>query len=872
MHRCRPLVLLITLAILAITWPAGGGHTAPGVVSAQTAQASPSAVQAQAALIIENTGQLPPQVRYRTLGNDSQWAFADDGVWVISRAAGSQQGLALRLTFPGADLSAGLQPLNRAPGAVSSFVGNDATRWQSSLAVWAGVVYRDLYPGVDLVISSTGGLVEMVAHARDLAALANVRLQVEGADSVTVVDGQVQVGSTLGRLKLPLLRAVVAGQPLSGALLRPLTVDGFVIDSPFASAPLGGAQPAAGVPAASDLVYSTFLGGRDHEWGLAEAVDGAGNLYLAGMTMSDDFPTTPGVYAVTHTVAYGGDIFVAKLNAGGSALLWATFLGGAGNDRATAIAVDAAGNVNLTGWTQSPDFPVTALAPWPARRSEKDAFVARLNSSGSILLYSTFLGGSQDDEGTGIAVGADLSIYVAGTTSSADFPSTPGSVQPAFGGGDCYGFPCSDAFVVKLNPFGFGLVYGTFLGRADSDEALALRVNSSGEAYVAGRAGWEYPTTSGAFDRHFAFAEGFVTKLSVDGSSLVFSTYLGGDTNDDVITALALDADGNVYVTGHTMSRDFPTTAGCFSSEFKGGYILGDAFVAKLNPSGSQLLYGTYLGGRGDDSGGTANGDDSGYAIAVDSRGHAYVTGYTESRFFPTTPDPFDATFGGYGDAFLAKLSRDGSSLMHSTFLGGWTKDIAYALALDNAGNAYVSGETVSNDFPVTAGAFDRSLNDGRDAFVTKLSPTGLSVSLHRPSVALWPGQEIVVGLQVRRAADLGSFSISLNFDPAVVTVTNVALGPFLGSTGRAASLEGPVYAENGVTFGGVSSGSAAGPSGGGTLAWLTLSAVGYGRSPITISSATLGAAGELQQELDRLSGGVVTVVAFASALPVIVR
>ena len=864
---------ICALAVLAMSPLVVGGHHPAGVVLARPAQAGPLvAAQAVSALVIANTGQLPPHVRYQMASRDSLWGVADDGIWIVSRAAESRQGLAVRLSFPGADSSVAVEPLNRLAGAVSSFRGNDATRWQSSLPVWAGVVYRDLYPGVNLEVTSTGGHIELAAHARDLSALANVRLQVEGAEAIAVVEGQARLSSALGWLDLPLVRAVVEGGQVHGATLPPPAVDGLVIAYPFASQPVAGAQSPAGVPVPGDLIYSTFLGGGDHEWGLAEAVDGAGNLYLAGMTMSDNFPTTPGVFAVTHTVAYGGDVFVAKLNASGSALLWATFLGGSGNDRATAIAVDAFGNVNLTGWTQSPDFPVTTLAPWPSRRGGQDAFVARLNSSGSLLLYSTYLGGSQSEEGTGIAVGADLSIFVGGTTSSSDFPTTPAAVQPAFGGGDCYGYPCSDAFVIKLNPFGYALDYGTFLGSSDSDEALALHVNSSGEAYVAGRAGWGYPTTSGAFDRRFAFAEGFVTKLNAAGSSLVFSTYLGGDQNDDVITALALDSGGDIYVTGHTMSPDFPTTPGAFSRTLAGGYILGDAFAAKLDATGSHLLYGTYLGGRADDSGGTANGDDSGYAIAVDGLGHAYVAGYTESRYFPTSYISFDPTFGGYGDAFLAKLAVDGASLVYSTFLGGWTKDSAYALALDAAGNAYVSGETVSNDFPVTSPAFDVSLNGGRDAFVAKLSPTGLSLSLDRPAVALWPGDETTVGLFVRRAVDLGSFTASISFDPAVVTITNVALGPFLGSTGRTASLEGLEVAADSVTFGGHSSGIAAGPTGAGTLARITLRGVGSGRSPVTIGSAALSTTIGLPLGNDRLSSGAVTVVSYAVDLPVVVR
>ena len=354
-------------------------------------------------------------------------------------------------------------------------------------------------------------------------------------------------------------------------------------------------------------------------------------------------------------------------------LAYSTYLGGSSNDAASAIAIDLAGNAYITGWTTSTDFP-TRGARQPASGGRYDAFVAKINATGSALVYSTYFGGSGDDYGQGIAVDASGQAYVAGRTDSNNFPTTPGAYQPVTGGGG------GDAFVAKLDASGSTLVYSTYLGGSGFDAGYAIAIDAAGNAYVMGHNYLaDFPTTPGAYQTttHGVY-DAFVTKLNPSGSGLVYSTYLGG-TGDDGGLGIAVDALGNAYVTGTTNSSTFPLQ-NPRQSTFGGDY---DAFVTKLNPAGSALIYSTYLGG---------SGKEFGRGIAVDPAGNAYVAGQTASADFPTTSGAFQTTYGGSEDAFIAKISANGSVLVYSTYLGGSGGDAANAIAVDPAGYAYVTG------------------------------------------------------------------------------------------------------------------------------------------------------------------------------------
>lgn len=407
---------------------------------------------------------------------------------------------------------------------------------------------------------------------------------------------------------------------------------------------------------------------------------------------------------------YGGrsDAFVAKIDATGSTLLYVTYLGGRDFDGSNSIAVDASGNAYVTGYTSSNNFPASPGAFQSVLRGTQDAFVTTLNATGSIS-YSTYLGGDDADAGNGIAGDSFGSVYLTGVTYSRNFP-TVNPFQATYGGAGNL-----DVFVAKIDATGSRLVYSTYLGRGGNDAGAGIAVGSSGSAYVTGYTGSrDFPTTLGAFQTSFGGGvyDAFISKLSANGESLVYSTFLGGRF-DDLGRAIALDLVGNCYVTGQADSGDFPIENALHPVKGGGSGSINivDAFVTKLNLDGSRLSYSTYLGGsRG----------DIGFSIAVDSFGNAYVTGETISPDFPTSNAVQKTILGSTTDAFVAKLDATGSTLSYSTYLGGTNAETGYGIALDSHGNAYVVGNTFSGDFP-TLNALQPARGSFFDAFVVKL-------------------------------------------------------------------------------------------------------------------------------------------------------
>ena len=404
-------------------------------------------------------------------------------------------------------------------------------------------------------------------------------------------------------------------------------------------------------PDGASLVWSTFLGGTGNETAYALAVDAQGAATITGSTDSADFPTTLGAFDTSFNGgAFTTDAFVARLSSTGASLVWSTFLGGAANDVAFALALDTAGAVTLAGQTSSVGFPTTAGAFDQSYNGgtlyNGDAFVARLTPTGASLWYSTFLGGTGDDAAYALAVDAQGAATVAGGTAAADFPTTAGAFDRTFNGGNSPG----DAFVTKLAPTGASLVYSTFLGGSNEDYAFALALDAQGAATVAGSTGSiDFPITFGAFDASLSgTSDGFVARLAPTGASLGASTFLGGLGNERV-NALALDPRGAATVAGSTSSADFPTTPGAFDTTYNGPTTQGgDAFVARLSPTLASLTYSTFLGGAFYEN---VN------AMALDARGEAVVAGNTSSADFPTTVGAFDTTHnGGTYDAFVTRL------------------------------------------------------------------------------------------------------------------------------------------------------------------------------------------------------------------------
>jgi hypothetical protein len=402
--------------------------------------------------------------------------------------------------------------------------------------------------------------------------------------------------------------------------------------------------------------------------------------------------------------------------------VYSTLLSGGGDEAGWAIATDRDGNVYVTGDTNSDRFPLSKKSLQRTYGGSTDVFVSKLSADGSKLLYSTYLGGSGAEVGYGIALDPEGNIYVTGDSSSTDFPVVK-PLQPTLKG-------APDIFVAKLSTDGSALLYSTYIGGSNGDRGNGIAVDSSGNACVTGYThSKDFPTANpiqAAFGGGNAGA--FVLKLNPTGSALLYSTYLGGGNDrPDIGTAIAVDSAGNAYVTGFTNSRDFPTVKPL--QPFVGPT---DVFVAKLNATGSALLYSTHLGG---------SADDEAMGIAIDAAGSAYVTGETESPNFPTTPGAFSRTCVSVpahsaigdicsgGDAFISKLSPDGSALIYSTYLNGSGFEVGRSIAVGKDGSVYVTGFTGSRDFP-RYDPLQKAFGGGEfDAFVVKLNPSGSTLT-----------------------------------------------------------------------------------------------------------------------------------------------
>ena len=665
---------------------------------------------------VENRGQVDSRVKFYAQG--PRYAFhltrAAAVLSFMEDTAGSR-GVVLGLRFLGANPQVVLDGEARTTGEVNYLQGSDPSAWRTGLLRYSHVVYRELWPGVDMVLRGDVGTLKYEFRVRPGARVADIQLTYDGARALTLDgEGALLIDTALGVLRdsRPAAYQTVAGRrvPVESRYLLNGDHYGFAL----------GAMYDAGRELVIDpgVEYSTFLGGSSDEEAFALAVDASGNAYVTGITQSPNFPTTAGAFDRTGAASNNLDAFVTKLNSNGTALIYSTFLGGSNFEWGRGIAVDGAGNAYIVGQTKSSDFPTTGGAfdrtfnvdTCPRCGIDQyDAFVAKLNTAGSGLVYSTFLGGFDLDDALAIAIDGSGNAYIGGETGSSNFPVTAGAFDTTLNG-------AFDAFVTKLNATGSALVYSTYLGGLEVEFVVGAAVDTSGNAYMTGiTRSANFPITSGAFDTtHNGLFDVFVAKLNAAGSALVYSTFIGG-VDFDSAGGLATDADRNAYVAGGTLSLDYPTTAGAFDRTFSGN----DAFVTKLNPAGSALVYSTFIGG-------TAS--DGASDVIVDASGNTWIAGSTESADFPTTPGTaFDTTINGGTDAFLAQLDAAGSTLLHGTFLGGGSSDGASALAFDPGGNVIVVGQTMSPDFPTTAGAFDRVWNGDPlvfwgDAFVTKFA------------------------------------------------------------------------------------------------------------------------------------------------------
>jgi hypothetical protein len=641
----------------------------------------------------------------------------------------------------GANVSATVTGAEELPGKSNYFIGNDPKKWRTNVPTYAKVRYHNVYPGVDLeYYGNQGGQLEydfIVAPGADPGAI-TLDVGTHGHAPLRIArDGDLVISAEGAEIRFhkPLVYQPDAGSSLVTRHLS-LIQGRFLLDAQnrihFAPGPYDHTKPLVIDPV---LTYSTYLGGSGGDWGYGIAVDSSGSAYVTGETASLDFPTVDALQASNNSASQG-TAFVAKLNPAGSALVYSTYLGGSGGDASYSIAVGSSDNAYVTGRTYSTDFPIVNALQSSNLSSAVGGtgFVAKLNASGSALVYSTYLGGSVADAGRGIAVDSSGNAHVTGYTLSTDFPVTPAAFKTIGPSDTCNALtnpsPCDDAFVAELNAAGSALVYSTYLGGSNYNAGFGIAVDSSGNAYVAGTtSSSDFPTAEPFQATLHGSSNAFVTKLNASGSDLIYSTYLGG-SNGDQGFGIAVDSSGSAYVTGYTSSSDFPTVNPLQPSSGSYGHFTG--YVAKLNPTGSALVYSTYLGG---------SVAEKAFGIAVDSSGDAYVVGLTWSPDFPTV-NPIQAANHATGGlypitAFVAELNAAGSALIYSTYLGGSVQDTASGVAVDSSGNAYITGNTFSSDFP-TVNPFQPTNNDaqspGSTAFVAELSPGPASAVSFSPS------------------------------------------------------------------------------------------------------------------------------------------
>ncbi|HMD97952.1 MAG TPA: SBBP repeat-containing protein [Terriglobia bacterium] len=629
-----------------------------------------------------NQGQTDASVRFLARGQGYSLFLTADGAVLALQSSGGTRFPAtavdhgprttdiVRVRFLGANPNAVIAGREELPGKSNYFIGRDPRGWHTDVPTYAQVHYQEFYQGVDAIYYGRKGELEYDLVVGPRMDAGQVRFQVEGAQTARL--------NGAGDLVL-----ATRGQEI--VLRRPKAYQGTGADQ--------------------REVAVRYVSRGKNEYG-----------FEVGPYQRNERLTIDPV------------------------LSYATYLGGSGGDVAYGLALDPSGDAYVTGSTASINFPVRS-AEQGTLAGSSDAFVAELNAAGTGLVYSTYIGGTQADVGSAIAIDTSGSAYIVGTTYSTNFPVTTGAFQTLYGGnGDENGN--GDAFVAKLGPNGSSLVYASYLGGTGPDFGQGIAVDAAGNAYVTGSTqSFDFPTASPPGSSPLQIgndnctvvnqietctADAFVTKVNPTGTALVYSTYLGGSAANSG-QAIAVDAQGDAYVTGYTNSTNFPTQSALQSANAGGS----DAFVSELSPGGSSLVFSTYLGG---------SGQDQAFGLALGPSGDIYITGATQSANFPTTPNSFQTTYGLNGDAFVTRLAPGGTSIVFSTFIGGSQADQGNAIAVDSAGNSVVVGVTQSSDFPTLdasqniiglfgAGTCSSSSGVGTqicsDAFVARLNPSG---------------------------------------------------------------------------------------------------------------------------------------------------
>jgi len=728
-----------------------------------------AANEAPAATTVQQLGKIPlwfepagnsaagPAFVARTKGYSISVAQGTVAFRMQGAKAGGANAATVELTFENANASAAVQGEEKQVGISSYFVGRDPKLWRTAVPHFGKLRVAQLYPGTDMVFYGDGQQLEYDVVLRPGADARKVVFDVKGARALHVnASGDLEVETQAGKLVQVLQKAyqMVAGKKMPVRTNYVLLGENRV---GFTVAKYDAGRELVIVPV---LKYSTVFGGTNIDVGNGVAVDSAGHAFVVTTACSTDFPVTPGAFAGPRNGTSCGAA-VTKFDTTGSTLLYSAVVGDATGE---AIALDASGNAYITGITNSSTFPATpgafqtTCALDPNTATCTSAYVAKLNATGSALVYATYLDGAGDDFGRGIAVDQNAQAYVTGDTNSTDFPTTAGAFQTTCKPISAGNPACADAFVTKLSATGSGLIYSTFLGGTSGDQGNGIAVDNSGHAYVTGgTSSTDFPITTGT-PHTVVEGQAFVTKLSADGRSLVYSRYLGGSQSDQG-HAIAVDSTAHAVITGETRSTDFNVRNAAASVCHDGGNGCDDAFLTKLDTAGI-IEWSTYVGG---------NSGEVGTGVAVGPDGSVYATGHTFSADFPTTVEAFQRVEGGGVDAYVVKYTSTGA-LKFASFLGGGGAELNPRIAVDGSSAAYVAGianfeqPAGTRGFPTTPGAFSEpaaQLGQG-DVFLSKvvslcaLNQTRNTVTICSPgTAAVHSPVEVIAGTNDSAAVKL---------------------------------------------------------------------------------------------------------------------
>lgn len=660
-----------------------------------------------------------------------------------------------------------VQGVDKKKGYYNFFIGNDKSKWASRIGLYKEAMMAGLYKGIDarLYYENNNLRYDMIVAPKADPNL--IKMSFSGTDKVYInYKGNLTINTSIGDVEQS---GLYAYQEINGKKVE-VECTFKIIDETTVGFNIGDYDDT--YPLIIDpLIYCTFVAPTTSGSTLYEGrVNTTQNVLFTGGTGSLIYPVTEGAYQEAN--AGSTDIFVTKLEADGTDLIFSTYIGGSGAESGLGCAYDNLENVYVCGYGGSTNIPVTDSAFQTVNAGSNDINVFKLSADGTELLYGTYLGGTLGEMAYTIDVDASYNAYVIGYTPSLDYPVTEGAFQTVHGGGT------QDVIVTKIAPDGESLVYSTYIGGTLADQTYGNRVTPDGYCFVAGQTvSTDFPVTEGAFQTTYGGGiwDAFLLKLNQDGSDLVFSTYIGGEL-DDWGMRPDFDAEGNAYMAGYTQSLAYPTTPNSFQPTHAGGGF--DAFVTKFNPTGTELIYSTFIGGIGVDY---ARG------LAVDSEGWAVFGGRTTSTDYPVTADAQQAAYaGGADDAIVTMINPNGTNLQYSSYFGGTGSEYARGIDYDEAGNAFPVGYAGSADFPVTPGAYQDSIGivNGNNAWAARfeldaiistpipLAPPNHSIFLELTPTIEWVPVENAVSYDFQLSAQNNFDSTSLVYNVTGLTET----------------------------------------------------------------------------------------------------